>query len=359
MIGRRIAATALTLTCIGVGAVPAAAHGNDPTLVPVVRSIEPALPPEVVVQVRTTVSEQMIVANPTTTTLSVLDPDGAEFLRVSATGAEGNIANPFFHRTLNPSGVPPRIPGFAGPGATPLWVDLSLTPNWGWFEPRLHPFEPGTEPRDQPSPWQVGLRYGDRPIRVDGALERRAVTGAFAAALLPRSDDLAVNVVQGPVPALLLVAPPSRRVEVEGRDGRPFLRLDERGAFAHRDSAAFADNPDFEAAPAADGAWARVGEPGRVRWLDPRLRYRADRPPAVVERATAPTEVDRWEIPLRIDGASDPLRGEITWIPAGSVAADPGGGNSLAPWALGGVGVAVAVAVSLAVRRARARPASG
>lgn len=357
MIPRRIAAAATALALCGtqwVAATPAAAHGNDPTLVPVVRTIEPALPLEVVIQVRTTVSEQMIVANPTATPLLVLDPDGAEFLRVSASGASGNVANPFFHRTLNPTGVPARTPAFARAGAKPRWVTVATAPNWGWFEPRLHPFAPGAEPAgEQIGTWQVGMRYGDQAIRVDGALERRAITGTFAAALLPRTHDMAVTIAQGLVPALLLVAPPNRRVEIDGRDGRRFLRLDSSGAFASKDSAAFGDNPDFDAAPAAGGDWVRVGEPGRVRWLDPRLRYRADRPPAAVERAKGPTEVDRWEIPMRIDGASDPLRGTITWIPAGTVARAGGGGGSLRPWVLGAVVAAVLAVAALAALRAR------
>lgn len=257
MTPRQIVATALALAGAMPWALaaPAAAHGNDPTLVPIVRTIEPALPPEVVVQVRTTVSEQMLVANPTPTPLSVLGDDGGAFLRVSATGVEGNVTSPFFHRTLNPSGVPAPIPEFARVDATPRWVKLSSDANWGWFEPRIHPFDPGVAPSTEPSTWLVRMFYGDRPIRVAGALERHPVTGVLTAALLPRSDDLAVSVAQGLVPALFLVAPPSRRVEIAGRDGRPFLRLDDRGAFANRDSAAFNDNPDFAAAPAADGNW--------------------------------------------------------------------------------------------------------
>jgi hypothetical protein len=39
------------------------------------------------------------------------------------------------------------------------------------------------------------------------------------------------------------------------------------------------------AGPTAADGWVRVGEPGAADWLDDRLIYSADRPPAVVEAA--------------------------------------------------------------------------
>lgn len=140
-------------------AIPALAHGEDPALVPVLRAVTPALPAELAVQVRTGVSEQMIVGNRTAEPLLVLDPDGDAFLRVSTQGAFGNVADPFFHRTLNPPGVPVRLPAAARQGAVPEWVKLSPGESWDWFEPRLHPFDPGKEPLAPPGrtpSWPTG-----------------------------------------------------------------------------------------------------------------------------------------------------------------------------------------------------------
>lgn len=96
-----------------------------------------------------------------------------------------------------------------------------------------------------------------------------------------------------------------------------------------------------------------------MRWLDPRLHYGADRPPPVVERAKGPTEVGRWEIPVQIDRTSDPLRGTITWIPAGTVVrADGNDTTFVLPWALGGVAVGLGAAMVLAVLGARRRQGS-
>lgn len=354
-----------------LGPVPAFAHGGDPTLVPTVRAISPALPVDVVVQVRTTVSEQMIVANPTTTPLQVLDPAGVPFLRIARSGIDGNVNNPYFHRSLNPPGVPPRLPESASSGAKARWVPLSKGESWGWFEPRLHPFEPGTEPAAGAEPsgdlttWQVGLRYGSQSVRVDGVLERRTVTGSFFAQPDPRSDGLAVTVGQGSTPAVLLVASAGQRVAVEGRDGKPFLRLDDTGAFANTGSTSFRDNPDFtDAALGKRGqkdqtGWVRIGAPGRIRWLDPRLQYEADRPPTVVERAAQPAQLARWEIPVTVDGAAAPLRGTLSWVPSGATVSPAGDGSDF-PWVPVAVGAVVALGgAALALSRGRVRRAAG
>ncbi|MGQ0631007.1 MAG: hypothetical protein ACT4P1_08180 [Sporichthyaceae bacterium] len=315
----------------GVGATlvltvaPAPAHGEDPTLVPALRTITPGLPDGVIVQVRTTVSEQMIVANPTPSPLEVLDPDGTPFLRVSKKGALGNVASPFFHRTLNPPQVPLRLPSVAREGAPARWVLLSPGESWGWFEPRLHPFTPGAEPAGDAAEnappvatWQVGMRLGSMPVQVSGVLERRVVTGSFQAEVDPCDDGIEVALGQGQIPALLLVLDPARTVEIEGADGVAFLRHGPGGVFANPDSVTFRDNPDFAERKVGSDGWARVGEPGRIRWLDTRLQYSADRPPEVVERRGEIAALGRWEIPTRVDGKAAPLRGAITWLPLGT-----------------------------------------
>lgn len=337
-----------------VFAPAASGHGSDPTLVPVLRTITPALPGEVVVQVRTGVSEQMVVANPTADELAVLDPDGTPFLRISRDGVLGNVAEPFFHETLNPPDVPARVPVGARDDAAARWVRLTDSASFGWFEPRLHPFAPGAEPAgDAVATWRVVMRYGAVPIEVGGALERREVTGTFTASAEPRSDDVAVSVAQGRVPALLLVAPPGRSIVVVGSDEVDFLRLDSTGAFANTASASFRSNLEFVERAAGGSGWIRVGEPGRVRWLDTRLQYGADRPPELVVRSARSAALARWEIPLRIDGAPSPLRGVVSWAPVGVIPSEPGG--SRAPWLGIGAGVAFVAAIGAVAMLARRR----
>jgi hypothetical protein len=350
-------AVAVAVAAVLCPAPAALAHGTDPTLVPVIDSISPALPAGVVVQVRTGVSEQMLVANPARDVLTVLDPDGTAFLKVSSAGVLGNLADPFFSETLNPPDVPPRLPTEARPGAKPHWVQVSQTDAFGWFEPRLHPLAPGTEPNSTiVARWTIGMRMGSVPVTIMGALERKAVTGTFVAEPDPRRDDLQLTVSQGRVPALLLVAPPGRTVVVLGEDGKDFLRLDAEGAWANTESRNFRDNIDFTDQAEGRTGWVRVGESGRVRWLDTRLQYSADRPPAVVEREGKTAQLGRWTIPLRLDGASAQLGGTISWLPNNALPRKRSDGALTWVVASGAV-VLVGIAVLAVVgRRRRGRP---
>jgi hypothetical protein len=347
----------LAAAAVVLGASPARAHGGDPTLVPQIDSITPALPAGVVVQVRTGVSEQMLVANPTAAVLTVLDPDGTPFLQISAAGVRGNVADPFFHRTLNPPDVPAPVPASAKPDAKPVWVRLAKTGEFGWFEPRLHTNTPGTEAKTGVvSTWQIGMRLGADPVTVTGDLERRAVTGTFLPTVDPRADGLTVTVAPGQVPALLLIVPEGHRVVVGGSDGKDFLRVDSRGAFANTGSSNFRSNPDFVDRAGRRQGWVKVGDAARVRWLDTRLQYAADRPPEVVERAGQRADLGRWRIPMTVDGASAPLEGTVSWLPAEARAGTSGGGSSpVLPVvaAVFAVGVVTLAAVSRASRKRR------
>jgi hypothetical protein len=307
----------------------------------------------VVVQVRTGVSEQMVVQNPGAAVLTVLDPHGKPFLRVSKAGVRGNVADPFFSETLNPPEVPARLPAEARRGAKAHWVRLSKTDSFGWFDPRLVPATSAAAPADGVvSRWTVGMRLGSTPVAVAGTIERHAVTGSFVASVDP-APGVVVTVTQGRVPALLLVAAPRQQVVVVGSDGRDFLRLDPKGAWANTTSRSFRDNVDFTDRAGGRTGWVKVGEPGRISWLDTRLQYAADRPPAVVERQGRTAELGRWSIPVRIDGAPAHLTGSITWLPITALPAKDRGGFPVAAAGTASAAVLGVAALALLARRRR------
>ncbi len=350
-----VAVVLAALLATASAVAPAWAHGSDPTLVPSLTAIRPALPADVVVQVRTGYSEQMLVANPTDVPLTVLDPDGTPFLRLSAAGVFANVTAPFFHGTANPPDAPPQIPEFARPGAEPRWVQVSAGGSYGWFEPRLHPFTPGSEPvggrpgeasqrREVLAVWEVDMRYGDRPVTASGVLERRPITGTFRVTADPRSDHLRLDVAQGRLPALALQAPPGRTVTVFGADGVPFLRIDDTGVAANPASRTFRDNPQLAGLPAGPRGWVQVATGTSATWLDSRLRYQADRPPDDVATGDEVVELTRWSIPVTVDGQQRELSGSVQWVPA-AVAAGTVGGDAGSAWVTVGLGVGAVILV--------------
>ncbi|MGQ0465311.1 MAG: hypothetical protein ACT4QG_08310 [Sporichthyaceae bacterium] len=356
----RATAAAVCLAGALLWASPAFAHGGDPALVTSLESVTPALPPEVVVQVRTTVSEQVLVANPTATRLEVQDAAGRPFLRISAAGVQADTTNPYFHQTLNPPDVPARVPPDATQDAKPRWRELSKDAAWGWFDQRVHPFDPDEaapaplreeDERTVLADWTIPMRYGDQAVDVRGVLARQKARGSFQATLEPQPDGLNAGIGQGLVPAVLLRVADGSSATVEGGDGVPFLRLEASGAFANTASRTFRENPRFADFAVGRDGWARVGEPGSVTWLDPRLAYAADRPPAVVERAERIADLGAWRIPVTVDGRPGALTGRIQWVPAGTNPLRTNGNEHRWLWPV--LGLSAVLVVVLVARRRR------
>ena len=80
---------AVTAGALVVPATPAGAHASDPSVRPVIDAVDPAVP-GVTVQLAASVTAQLVVSNPTPTTVSVLDVNDEPFLRI---GPEGVTAN--------------------------------------------------------------------------------------------------------------------------------------------------------------------------------------------------------------------------------------------------------------------------
>lgn len=356
---------ALVVTTSAVA--PAWAHGDDPTLVSLLTAVRPALPRDVLVQVRTGYGAQLVVANPTGTALTILDPDGVAFLRISSAGVFGNINDRYLDETANPPDAPDELPPQPRAPAEPRWVPLSRGDTWGWFERRLYPALPSGQPVGATGPagvalqrqvlasWQVGMRYGDRPVTATGVLERRPILGTFRTVADPRDDHLDVSIGQGQLPAIQLRVPPGRAVTVDGRDGVAFLRIGPAGASVNPGSLHFRENPQFQGLPVGQDGWVRVGDGSPVTWLDSRLRYRADLPPDDVAAGHQVAALDRWSIPVTVDGQRRALRGTVEWVPSELAAPDrPSGSGS--PWTTAGLGAgAAALLAALGVLLLRTR----
>lgn len=340
-----VAVAGAVLVTVLATAAPASAHAGDPTLIN--RLDEADLPAGVSAALRTTVADQLVVTNPTPTPLVALDADGAEFLRISAAGVEGNAASPFFHLSTAPAEVPVEVPRDAAPGAPPRWVPLSAESTWGWFDPRLSPQylsvpvggRQDVSDTEELASWSVPLRYGAETVDLSGALVRRPVTGRFETTLDPAPAGLTAVLGQGYVPSLSVQAAAGREVTVLGRDGLPYLRMRDGVAEIDRASPTYRDDLIGRGRPvtAADTGWAPL--PGSSNtWIDTRLRFPAEDPPAEFARAENPVEVGRWEIPVIVDGTPQLLSGSIRWLPNGR-------GVTGSPWVALGVGAGVLLLV--------------
>lgn len=359
---RLLALAGAVLALVLASAVPAAAHAGDPTLVTRLYGVEPGLPAGVTVDLVTTIADQLVVTNPSDVPLEVVGPDGAGFLRISAAGVAGNVASPYLHLFAAPAGVPVAVPDTAREGATARWVPLSDEPSWAWFDARSSPpvVQVPVGGRSDASEvaelavWTVPLRFGGTAVEVRGALVRRPVTGRFETTLDPAPAGVNATIGQGYFPWMSLRAGPGREVVVFGRAGEPFLRLGPERSEVSRDSATHREDllSRGTAAGPADTGWAPLPA-ATPKWVDTRLRYPAEDPPAEFADTEVPVEIARWEIPVSVDGDPRALTGSIRWLPDGRAA---GGGT---PWTTaatgGGIALLLAVGAALMLRGRRLR----
>lgn len=360
----RRAAAALLLVGLVLTAVPAAAHEADPRVVTTLDVVEPALPPEVVVQVQAGIATQLVASNPTDTVLEVIGTDGRPFLRLSRDGVFADAGAQEFFTTSSPTGA---APAGAGDDAA-RWVRISDGSSWGWYDHRLHPADlpapadPGREATL--GAFEVPLRYGDQEVAVRGTVRFRPLLGSFLVTADAAPPGLSVQALPGRLPGLFLSAEPGTDVTVAGRDGEPFLRITADGVEVNRSSRTHVEDRaargEVVRPPSPEPDFALVAPGARsYTWLDGRLRYPDDLPSGEVLLVGEPTVVDEWEVPVEVAGRPALLTGDVTWVPEADAAARVSGAEAapaarpVLPYALGAGGLLVLVAAVLVLRRRR------
>jgi hypothetical protein len=362
-----LAVLAALLVGLLVTAAPAAAHSSDPRVVTVLEQVAPDLPEQVVVQVQPGIASQLVASNPTAVPLEVLGAGGRPFLRLSSAGVEADLGTLEFFTTSSPTGAAP--PGRDdGPER---WVRISTGDSWGWYDHRLHP-EDLRAPADQQRPatlgdFEVPLRYGEEQVTASGRIEFQPLLGSHTVSADPAPGGLTVQALPGRLPGLFLSAPAGTTVEVEGRDGEPYLRVTDAGVEVNEASRTHVEDRQArgqQAGPPRPEPAFRLVAPGTRTWtwLDARLRPPSELPPQDVLRAGGPTVVREWEVPVVVGGTPAALTGDVTWVPEAdaaarvrSAAAPVAEGPGLLPYALGGGAVLVLAGAVLGLRRAQAR----
>jgi hypothetical protein len=297
----------------------AGAHSyRDPALRSVLDEVRPALPAGVTVALQPSVVDELVLSNSTAVPLEVLGRDGAPFLRLRRGLVEADVAHPDWYLTALPEGAP-DIPAFAHAGAPARWRAVATTGTWSEFDPRVRP--PVTVSselraagrRRVLTSWSVPLRYGGAPVTVTGQVLLEPVRGGLVVATTEVPAGLTATPLQGELPGLFLRASVGRRVVVLGADGQPFL------SFADGVVQARVASPSWQADQRARGrevtgtGWVVVARAPSYSWLDPRLRYPRDVPPEdVVGRRSV---VQRWAVPVLLDGVRTEVTGTVTWVP--------------------------------------------
>jgi hypothetical protein len=345
-----------------LAAVPASGHSyRDPALTTVLDAVQPALPDGVSVVVRPSVLDELVLTNPTAAPLEVLGADGQPFLRVSSAGVLADLASPDWYLTGVPEGAP-ALPPYARAGAPARWARVSSGTSWAEFDPRLRPeVQVAAELRAAGvdrvvASWRIPLRYGGRPVQAQGHVVFSPVRGGLVVAVTQTPPGLTATALQGELPGLFVSVPAGHVLDVAGADGRPFLHLAGGRVLAALASPSWRADRAARGLPVSGSGWAQAGTGSTFTWLDVRLRYPHDAPPA--DQLARQAVLQRWSVPVRLDGRAAAISGTVTWVPRAAALRTvlPAHRTRQAPWlpwAAGGG--AAALVAAFAVLRARRR----
>ncbi|MCA1845177.1 MAG: hypothetical protein LC792_18680, partial [Actinobacteria bacterium] len=321
----RLAAVALAgfaglAALLGPAAAPASAHGGDGLRQPIFEAMEPAAP-GVKIEVAYSANYQLLASNISQQAVTFLADSGEPFLEIGPGGVRGNFASPTFYDSNDPSGRQ-SFPPQAKPGADvpPIWRKLSVQPEWGWYDHRLHPAETYIPPEILKArkvavlgTWRVPLRYGDQPGELRGRFEYRPPLGSYG--MVQKSPQapapgVTIQVISASaVPAVFVKNESETPVVVLGRVNEPFARVGAKGGVTEVNvksptwieiQQALGKDPSDEADPAAEPKWQEVASTPAWNWLEFRAAApKADPPQQVIDRGKTVT-VKTWSIPYLI-----------------------------------------------------------
>jgi hypothetical protein len=340
---RRRPGLVLVTTLLAAGgsallAAPGSARAHGGGAVPL-RPVLDAPPPALAgmqVELRETLGWQLVLANPTSRPVEVLDERGRAFLRIGPGGVLGDVAAPAWYRTLGPDGA---VPASLAADAAPRWRQASREPSYGWFDPRVaapdahrpaapdahRPAAPGAYgPRAAAERFEVPLRVAGERVALSGRFRREPdASGRFRARLTSPSEPtpgLRVTLLPGRAPGLLVRNATGRALLVFGRHAEPFLRITPEGVDANLRSptwraSARSASGTLPSVPAAEAgavpAWQRVSGVPRFAWIDPRALV-MDAPAA--GDSVAPSA---WTVPMQLGDEALRVTGVVSWSPRG------------------------------------------
>jgi len=270
------------------------------------------------VEFHKTMGPQLILDNPTSRTVEVLDETGFPFVRIGPGGVEGNLAAAAWYTSYSPAAI---VPASVNRSADPQWVRASVGSSFGWFESRLDASKLALPPSiveagraTDLETWSLPLRVDGEPVTLSGRFRYEPPPQGAYRVYLTSASELApgvrVRLLPGRTPGLLLENSSLEPVLVLGTEGEPFLLIGPNGVAANLRSPTWwtsgrssgeIENRDVDGL--AEPRWRRVSQSSRFSWIEPRAGGRG-------EGDAAPRA---WRVPLQLGGERIVITGVATW----------------------------------------------
>ncbi len=279
---------------------------------PVLDPLPPALA-GLTVEVAETLAPQMLVANHTARTLTILDESGRAFLQIGPRGVKADLNDAAWYKSLSTAAVP-MPDATRDPHSKPDWHTIDHEQTFGWFDPRLavtaHAPTDAIRKADRIAAtgrWRIPVLLDGTPTTLSGQfIYRPPADGIYVTSLLPPAGfpaDVRLIVSQGAIPAILLMDTAQRDIMIVGMQGEDEIHLGRAGTWVNTASPTWQHWGVTQRASLPE-SWMKVSNAASYTWLEARGKTDADN--------EAHPDI-AWTLPLRIDGISYAVRGAAKW----------------------------------------------
>jgi hypothetical protein len=311
------------------------AHGGGDESIRVSLDAVPAALHDVHVSVRKTLGQQLVVQHAGSSPLEVLGTDGVAFLRIGSDGVFANVNAVDWYRFYSMGGgvpLPTRLTEKAGRNKLAAdWRMVSRDPAWGWFDTRIDTeamkVPHSVQHADRPTAfkaWRIPVRLGQRQFFLQGHFDYVPLpNGSFEASLTSPAEvapGVFLQVMQGPIPGIMINNTAAETVTVLDRKEQPFLEVTPSSVRANTRSSAWIDSGlapssttpiNIEQGDAPN--WLIRSATPRLTWLEPRATASGDAL-HLAENYTPSRTNHPWVIPLMVNGKRIEATGVTRWV---------------------------------------------
>jgi hypothetical protein len=270
----------------------------------------------VTVEIAETLAPQVLIANHTAQTLTILDDAGRAFVRIGPTGVSADLNAGAWYKSLSTAYVPEPAAA-RDPHSPARWTQVDTGQSFGWFDPRLAvgPHAPtgamrAADVAASTGTWRIPARMGAQQADITGHFRYEPpADGAYVTRLVTPAGfppGIQFKVSQGSIPAILLMDTARRDIVLLGLDGEDEVRIGGSGVSINTRSRTWREWGQEERAglDAGSAGWLPASRGAAYLWLEPRGRT----------DATSASHPDvAWKLPLRVDGVGYVVQGIASW----------------------------------------------